>query len=347
MGNEQGRWVTINGTHVFIKNGQSPMDAFIRQKGKNKKVDYKKYLEERDKTTDKYIAVGGKVDVLSEKRANELLEMGVDEELLPHAYPLRDDYPIKEAMEKDKDWLERYIEDAKKNKERNEKHWAEQLEWEKEKQKRKSIENAINKLDYDGKGSKKYKDYDTDQVGYEIDNDTLKTITNDWAYKDDTVEYFITLDDEVQEAIADYTDENAKYNYKMYNNILNEHWEQKELDELGKKRVKQIDDAINNSTIDEDMYLYRAGDIIHINDDMTMNNKGYMSTTLYKKTADFFDNVDIFKIRVPKGTKGLYIGANTMSMVQEDEVLLGRNTLIKIIGRNKDGTIECEIIKRK
>lgn len=29
---ENGRWVTINGTHVYIKDGQSIMDAFIRSK---------------------------------------------------------------------------------------------------------------------------------------------------------------------------------------------------------------------------------------------------------------------------------------------------------------------------
>ena len=29
----EGKWVTINGRHVFVKDGQSPMDAFIRQKG--------------------------------------------------------------------------------------------------------------------------------------------------------------------------------------------------------------------------------------------------------------------------------------------------------------------------
>lgn len=32
--NDDGKWITINGTHVFIKDGQSPMDAFIRQQGK-------------------------------------------------------------------------------------------------------------------------------------------------------------------------------------------------------------------------------------------------------------------------------------------------------------------------
>lgn len=30
---DEGRWVTINGAHVFVKDGQNPMDAFIKQKG--------------------------------------------------------------------------------------------------------------------------------------------------------------------------------------------------------------------------------------------------------------------------------------------------------------------------
>ena len=29
---EEGRWITINGAHVFVKDGQSPMDAFVRKK---------------------------------------------------------------------------------------------------------------------------------------------------------------------------------------------------------------------------------------------------------------------------------------------------------------------------
>lgn len=38
---DNGRWVTINGAHVFVKDGQSPMDAFIRSKGKED--DYARY----------------------------------------------------------------------------------------------------------------------------------------------------------------------------------------------------------------------------------------------------------------------------------------------------------------
>ena len=57
--NENGRWVTMNGRHVFIKDGQSPMDAFIRQKGKEPKeyVDTYKYGidEESDDAYDEYV----------------------------------------------------------------------------------------------------------------------------------------------------------------------------------------------------------------------------------------------------------------------------------------------------
>lgn len=30
---EEGKWITLNGTHIFVKKGQNPMDAFIKQKG--------------------------------------------------------------------------------------------------------------------------------------------------------------------------------------------------------------------------------------------------------------------------------------------------------------------------
>lgn len=39
---KDGRWITINGRHIFIKDGQSPIDALIRQKVKNNKISNKK-----------------------------------------------------------------------------------------------------------------------------------------------------------------------------------------------------------------------------------------------------------------------------------------------------------------
>lgn len=38
---DEGRWITINGAHVFVKDGQNPMDAFIKQESKKKKTGYK------------------------------------------------------------------------------------------------------------------------------------------------------------------------------------------------------------------------------------------------------------------------------------------------------------------
>lgn len=50
---EDGRWVTINGAHVFVKDGQSPMDAFIRQKTiskskRNKNIVYEEKYKNAD-----------------------------------------------------------------------------------------------------------------------------------------------------------------------------------------------------------------------------------------------------------------------------------------------------------
>lgn len=36
---ENGRWITINGAHIFLKDGQSPMDAFIRQNVQDNSTD--------------------------------------------------------------------------------------------------------------------------------------------------------------------------------------------------------------------------------------------------------------------------------------------------------------------
>lgn len=50
--NEDGVWRTINGARVFIKNGETPMDAFIRQQSKSKSEKQKKQ-KEREKIVKK------------------------------------------------------------------------------------------------------------------------------------------------------------------------------------------------------------------------------------------------------------------------------------------------------
>lgn len=55
---EEGKWVTINGAHVFVKEGQSPMDAFIREKSELSKIKTQKgkmaYLSDKYKDKLRY-----------------------------------------------------------------------------------------------------------------------------------------------------------------------------------------------------------------------------------------------------------------------------------------------------
>lgn len=60
---EDGRWVTINGAHVFVKEGQSPMDAFIKQKGGTKEPD----LSYQGSTSDIARGTGKTADVVAEE----------------------------------------------------------------------------------------------------------------------------------------------------------------------------------------------------------------------------------------------------------------------------------------
>ena len=338
----------INGKVRPIKVTNQYMNDKIRNERKGKKVDYQKYLETRNNSIDKFIAINGIVDVLSEKHANELLQLGVPEELLPYGYAFRDDYDMTEDIKAvgKEEWVNRYIKQAQETKKRDEEYQKDKIKFDKYDKDRERAEKYLDSLNYNGEGSKKYKDYETDDVSYEIEDGTLKTITNDWGYKDETEHYFNTLDEPTTIAIGDYTSQTEHYNYAYYNNILNNNWEGEQLDEEATERIKLIDKAIDGSTIDEDMYVYRAGDIAYIDDKGEIMSKGYMSTSLFNGVESYTDSPDIFKIRVPKGTKGLYIGGNTMSWVQEYEVLFGRNTILKVLGKNNDGTIECIIIKR-
>lgn len=93
---DNGRWVTINGAHVFVKDGQSPMDAFIRQKGG--KSDYenienlskskalnKNYSDSLDKARDKalefYKEIGydGKPKIVTKEEYDKLKSEGARE----------------------------------------------------------------------------------------------------------------------------------------------------------------------------------------------------------------------------------------------------------------------------
>lgn len=340
------RWITFHGRRILINDKGNVI------KKKEKKVDYQKYLETRKNSIAGFIAVDGIVENLSEKKANELLNLGIEEELLPYVYPIKDDYNLEEAFKYSdggkEEWIRRFRESAIRKKEEDEEYQVKKAKWGQEQEARDNAEKLIEHLskNYDGNGDKKFKDYENDDIKCELDPETLHTITDAWAYKDDTEGYFDELDYDTQKAIEDYTSQTEHYNYAYYNNIMNGNWPNRQLDDEAKNRIKLIDKAIDGSTITENMYVYRNFDRMYIDKDGYITSKGYISTSLYKSpTEQYFDYEDIMKLRVPEGTKGVYVGANTMSMVAEYEILFGRDTKIRVIGRNKDNTIECEIVK--
>ena len=110
--------------------------------------------------------------------------------------------------------------------------------------------------------------------------------------------------------------------------------------------IKQIDSSISGKT-DSNMMVYRgiaigAGDI-DVGD--VISNAGFTSTSAVKDVADDFANYyggTTISIKIPAGTKALFIGYNTGGDFDEAEVLFGRGASIKIVGK-EDGAIVGEL----
>lgn len=152
-------------------------------------------------------------------------------------------------------------------------------------------------------------------------------------------------------AIQDYTEDfgdqfgSKKETYRK----INEHLRKgKKIDAEAKAALGHIDEALSKTVIDEDVLLYRG-----ISDNLTKTlensvgktvlDKGLMSTTADIDQALLFADMrggglQVMRIRVPKGTNGGYLGFKNLSLetFDEAEVLLPRNTKVRVIGVAKD-----------
>ena len=77
--NEDGKWITINGAHVFLKEGQSPMDAFVRQKTQKKEITQEDINEYKNSAPDDAIAEFADDFGITEEEAEKILYGGKED----------------------------------------------------------------------------------------------------------------------------------------------------------------------------------------------------------------------------------------------------------------------------
>lgn len=110
-----------------------------------------------------------------------------------------------------------------------------------------------------------------------------------------------------------------------------------------KKLIPLIDKALSKGVIPDDIIVYRGTskrmiELLEKKVGKVVRDKSFMSTTLYKGTADDFaglHNGVTLKIKVPKGTRGAYLGFEDIDYqaLSEGEVLLQRGAKMRVLGK--------------
>lgn len=125
-----------------------------------------------------------------------------------------------------------------------------------------------------------------------------------------------------------------------------------------KEEYKAIDDALSKSKLKENIVVHRglsaeALDIEKLSIGDLITDKGYQSTSLSKKTAEEYSGGNIVTINAKKGSKGAYISGLRNGKEDNFEVLLPRNSKLKIKNvqitgtdpwGKKIGTVEVEYV---
>jgi hypothetical protein len=115
-----------------------------------------------------------------------------------------------------------------------------------------------------------------------------------------------------------------------------------------------MDSAIDKFTLDRDMVVFSGTKAKHLADWAVGDVKeipAYLSTSLEEKYSKTFFNKSkktdapvMLEVRVPRGAKGIYIGANTdYPKGNEKEFLLARGTKYRVVERRK-GRIILEVV---
>jgi hypothetical protein len=122
------------------------------------------------------------------------------------------------------------------------------------------------------------------------------------------------------------------------------------------KMIDILDEIVHRSIIPNNITVYRGasrnafGPFRHLRNDeligKVISDRAFMSTTLLGYTAANFDQGVVFKIDIPAGTHGIFMG-NFSTFDNEHELLLKRNRhmIIKDISEDEDGVnVHCQLI---
>lgn len=137
------------------------------------------------------------------------------------------------------------------------------------------------------------------------------------------------LTDDEKMALDYYTDDGYSYindalkEESIYDGVIND--------------IECIDSAMERFELPEDIVVYRGTSMDEYNDievGSLFPGKMYYSTSLFEYVSEDFmnarDNPVMLEIRVPKGTKSLYIGANSY-VGDEAELLLSRHLKYRVL----------------
>lgn len=124
----------------------------------------------------------------------------------------------------------------------------------------------------------------------------------------------------------------------------------KEYCDFVKRTITDLDRTIKNYNLQEDIVTYKGTSSLYYDkykEGEVFILKDFNSTSIDKQISDrvFKDkeNPYMLEIRVPKGTKGMYLGRNSANST-EKEFLIDRNTKYKVISKENNYMI-LEVIK--
>ncbi len=151
-----------------------------------------------------------------------------------------------------------------------------------------------------------------------------------------------SLSDNEKDAIRGY----QQQTFDQINGTLRGHRPEDEKTPYYNEQTKLIDDALASSRVPYNMTAYRGMVDPGLSPGDVFEDKGFVSTSMSHSIAaaraSQAENGIVARIRVPQGTTGAYV--ETVTPIDQAELLLNRGTRYRVIGKSDDGMLDLEVI---